>query len=71
MIDAEIYAFFDVSVVSIGADSYYARAAKGKLAGSEIRYQAKKSKYPDLGSRFKPLILESTLLLFRILKNSV
>jgi hypothetical protein len=53
-------AFFDVSVVSIGADSYYARAAKGKLAGSEIRYQAKKSKYPDLGSRFKPLILEST-----------
>ena len=53
-------AFFDVSVVSIGADSYYARAAKSKLAGSEIRYQAKKTKYPDLGFRFKPLILEST-----------
>ncbi len=30
-------AFFDASVISIGADSYYARAAKCKLADSEIR----------------------------------
>ena len=53
-------AFFDVSVISIGSDSYYARAAKSKLSGSEIRYQSKMSKYPDLGFRFKPLVLEST-----------
>jgi hypothetical protein len=53
-------AFFDISVISIGADSYYKRAAKNQLAGSDIRYQQKISKYPELGNRFKPLILEST-----------
>ena len=38
-------AFFDISVISIGADSYYKRAAKNQLAGSDIRYQQKISKY--------------------------
>jgi Reverse transcriptase (RNA-dependent DNA polymerase) len=53
-------AFFDLSVISICADSYFARAAKGQLEGSKIRYDLKMKKYPDLGSRFKPLIIEST-----------
>jgi Reverse transcriptase (RNA-dependent DNA polymerase) len=53
-------AFFDVSVISICADSYWKRAAKGQLEGSKIRYKAKMKKYPDLGSRLKPLVLEST-----------
>jgi hypothetical protein len=53
-------AFFDVSVINICADSYVTRAAKGVLEGSSIRYDAKMKKYPDLGPRFKPLVLEST-----------
>ena len=53
-------AFFDVSVISICADSYFSRAAKGQLEGSKIRYDTKMAKYPDLGSRFKPLVIEST-----------
>jgi hypothetical protein len=53
-------AFFDVSVINICADSYVTRAAKGVLEGSSIRYVAKMKKYPDLGPRFKPLILKST-----------
>jgi hypothetical protein len=53
-------AFFDVSVISICADSYFSRAAKGQLEGSKIRYDLKMKKYPDLGPRFKPLVVEST-----------
>ena len=53
-------AFFDISVINICADSYASRASKGVLEGSSIRYVAKMKKYPDLGPRFKPLILEST-----------
>lgn len=53
-------AFFDVSVISICAESYFTRAAKGQLEGSKIRYDAKMKKYPDLGYRFKPLVIEST-----------
>jgi hypothetical protein len=45
-------AFFDVSVISSCADSYVRRASKGQLEGSEIRYEAKMGKYPDLGGRY-------------------
>ena len=47
-------------MINICADSYASRASKGVLEGSSIRYVAKMKKYPDLGPRFKPLILEST-----------
>ena len=53
-------AFIDISVINMCADSYASRASKGILEGSSIRYDAKMKKYPDLGPRFKPLILEST-----------
>jgi hypothetical protein len=53
-------AFFDVSVISICAESYFSRASKGQLEGSRIRYEQKMAKYPDLGARFKPLVIEST-----------
>jgi hypothetical protein len=36
------------------------RASKGQLEGSEIRYEAKMGKYPQLGRRFKPLVAEAT-----------
>ena len=32
----------------------------GQLEGSNIRYNEKMLKYPDLKSRFKPLVVEST-----------
>jgi hypothetical protein len=53
-------AFFDISVISIGAPSYFKKAARGPLEGSRIRYEQKLAKYPDLGRRFKPLVVEST-----------
>lgn len=53
-------AFFDLSVITTCANAYYKRAAKGQLEGSKIRYCEKMKKYPELGFRFKPLILEST-----------
>jgi hypothetical protein len=53
-------AFFDVSVINSGADSYVRRASKGQSEGSEIIYEAKISKYPELGRRFKPLVVEAT-----------
>lgn len=53
-------AYFDVSVISICANAYWKRAAKGQLEGSKIRYVEKMKKYPELGTRLKPLILEST-----------
>ena len=53
-------AYFDVSAISICAESYVSRAAKGQLEGGKIRYKHKMDKYPELGSRFKPLVLEST-----------
>jgi hypothetical protein len=30
------------------------------LMGADIRYVEKMKKYPDLGPRFKPLVIEST-----------
>ena len=53
-------AYFDVSVISICAESYVSRAAKGQLEGRKIRYKQKMDKYPEWGSRFKPLVFEST-----------
>ena len=53
-------AFFDVSVINILAPSYIQRASRGQLESSKIRYDFKMTKYPDLGSRFKPLVVEST-----------
>jgi hypothetical protein len=49
-------AFFYVSVISICAESYVSRAAKGQLEGSRIRYEQKMTKYLELGARFKPLV---------------
>ena len=53
-------AFFDISVINICAASYIKRASKGLLEGSQIRYEEKVEKYPELGARFKPLVIEST-----------
>jgi hypothetical protein len=53
-------AYFDVSVINIGSDAYYKKAAKGQLEGSNIRYQSKMKKYPELGHHLKPLVVEST-----------
>jgi hypothetical protein len=36
------------------------RASKGQLEGSEISYEAKIGKYPELGRRFKLLVVEAT-----------
>ena len=53
-------AFFDISVISICADSHYKRASKGPFKGAEIRFHSKKMKYKDLKENFKPLVVEST-----------
>jgi hypothetical protein len=53
-------AFVDVSVINSCAESYVRRASKGQLEGSGIRYEAKVGKYPELGKRFKPLVVEAT-----------
>ena len=53
-------AYFDVSVISICAESYFKKAAKGQLEGAAIRYASKMKKYPELSTRFKPLVIEST-----------
>ncbi len=53
-------AYLDVSVISICAESYYQRASKEPLAGSQLRYLEKKRKYPELRERFKPMVIEST-----------
>jgi hypothetical protein len=53
-------AFFDVSVINSCAERYVRRASKGQLEGSGIRYEAKVGKYPELGRRFKPLVVEAT-----------
>ena len=60
--DFDVYgqAYLDVSIINILAPSHLARAATGPLAGSKIRYDEKMRKYPDLGSNFKPLVLECT-----------
>ena len=60
--DFDVYgeAYLDVSVINILAPSHIERANVGPLAGSKIRFDAKKQKYPDLGPRFKPLVLECT-----------
>ena len=53
-------AYLDVSVIHILARSFLRRASIGQLEGSKIRYDYKMSKYPDLGSSFKPSVVEST-----------
>jgi len=53
-------AYLDVSVIHILAVSHIKKAATAPLQGSNIRYDKKIKKYPQLGSNFKPLILEST-----------
>ncbi len=53
-------AYLDVSVINICAKSYVKTAATGPLEGSRIRFEAKKNKYPELGARFKPLIVETS-----------
>jgi dethiobiotin synthetase len=53
-------AFFDVSEIKLCAPSHVRKAAKGQLEGSKIRYDVKMAKYPELGHRFKPLVVEST-----------
>ena len=52
-------AYLDVSVIHILARSYLRRASIGQLEGSKIRYEYKLSKYPDLGSSFKPLVIDA------------
>jgi hypothetical protein len=51
-------AYFDVSVINITSHAYLPRSSKGQLEGSKIRFEEKLRKYPDLGPRLKPLILE-------------
>jgi hypothetical protein len=51
-------AYFDVSVINITSHAYLPRSSKGQLEGSKIRFDEKLRKYPDLGPRLKPLILE-------------
>jgi hypothetical protein len=53
-------AYFDVSVINSCAESYCRRASKGQLEGSFIRFKSKMGKYPELGRRFKPLVVEAT-----------
>ena len=62
MSEFDIYgeAFFDISVISICAPSHAIRASKGQLEGSKIRYEQKMAKYPELGARFKPMVIKST-----------
>ena len=52
--------YLDVSITHTLAQSHLQRAASGQLEGSKIRYEQKITKYLDLGSSFKPLVLEST-----------
>ncbi len=49
--------YFDVSVIHILANAYLRRASSGQL---KIRYESKVAKYPDLGRKFKPLVIECT-----------
>jgi hypothetical protein len=53
-------AYLDVSVINITCKSHLAKASKGLLMGADIRYVEKMKKYPDLGPRFKPLVIESS-----------
>ena len=52
--------YFDVSVIHILANAYLRRASTGQLEGSRIRYDTKVAKYPNLGRKFKPLVVECT-----------
>ena len=52
--------YLDVSVINTTCSSYLTQSSKGQLFGAEIRYSMKSKKYPDLGPRFKPLVVEST-----------
>jgi hypothetical protein len=53
-------AYFDISVINITCKSHLAKASQGPLMGADIRYVEKMKKYPDLGPRFKPLVIESS-----------
>ncbi len=60
--DFDVYgeAYLDVSVITNVAESNTARAMRGRLECSRYRFDSKKRKYPDLGNKFKPLVLESS-----------
>jgi hypothetical protein len=53
-------AYLDVSVINITVKSYLPKSSKGLLCGANVRYSEKMKKYPDLGPKFKPLVIEST-----------
>jgi hypothetical protein len=52
--------YFDISIINILCPSHLARASKGQLQGSDIRYKEKLKKYSDLKDQLKPLIIENT-----------
>ena len=52
--------YFDISIINILCPSHLARASKGQLQGSDIRYKEKLKKYLDLKDQWKPLIIENT-----------
>jgi hypothetical protein len=53
-------AYLDVSVINISVKSYFLKSSKGLLCGANVLYLEKMKKYPDLGPKFKPLVIEST-----------
>jgi hypothetical protein len=53
-------AFLDVSVINITVKRHIHKSSKGHLCGANIRYLENMKKYPDLGPKFKPLVIEST-----------
>jgi hypothetical protein len=53
------YTYLDVSVINITVKSHLGKSSEGLLMGEEFRYVEKMKKYPDLGPRFKPLVIES------------
>ena len=57
--DAKGSAYLVVSIIHTSAQSHVQRAVKGLLERSKIRYDQKMTMYPELGSSFKPLVLES------------
>jgi hypothetical protein len=48
-----------VTVINITVKSRLNKSSKGQLCGANIRYLGKMKKYPDLGPKFKPLVIES------------
>jgi hypothetical protein len=50
--------YLDVSVINITVKSHLGKSSKGLLMGADIRCVEKMKKYPDLGPRFKPLVID-------------